>query len=39
MRSIIMRIIPHHEGSLLHDLGQCIHLRYIKIMADDHVQL
>ncbi|XP_062210713.1 putative disease resistance protein At3g14460 [Phragmites australis] len=38
MRSIIMRIIPYHEGSLLHDLGQCIHLRYIKIIADDHVQ-
>jgi hypothetical protein len=39
MRSIIMCMMPYHEGSLLYDLGQCIHLRYVKIIAYDQVQL
>ncbi|RCV44662.1 hypothetical protein SETIT_9G392900v2 [Setaria italica] len=41
MRSIIMSMMPYHEheGSLLYDIGQCIHLRYIKFISYDHVQL
>ncbi|CAM0146973.1 unnamed protein product [Urochloa decumbens] len=41
MRSIIMCMMPchEHESSLLYDIGQCIHLRYIKTISYDHVQL